>query len=453
MGPGERLVLSPRSPSADAGVSRRISVATDAAASGSCLCSPPSLTPSQLSARRTPTFAGRTWMSDGVRAALCHTPKLLMRSASLPARDVRGGAFCSTLTRSARRSTTDLLSPGGSAASFRLFDGEGGSQASSPKSYRSSLCRSATAAELPSYARSTESWESKLGRPLASDCTSYPSRSTTAASSSWATASCSASQDHMWRELSHDDIRDAQKDSRLVGDEAKAIGRRGRESKGIPWRQIPSFSRTGHLSETGDPHINSDVIRRVNHLQKFKGKSPFSPRLSQGSGASACLGSDAGDAGQPYSSRMRHHAEAAGVSPPPSNRRGSRSPSPSWLVPSLDADSDQVPRSMRRMSSTKRTRDTCPFGIDGPPVVCDARSPRRASPSPLPYRPVAPTSSASPRGGRCTRLDTELRRISIGTQLEPGHRFSLFEVDSHSARRSPSPFTHRSCRRQSPQQR
>jgi len=399
------------------------------------LRSPDSGSHVELSTCRTQGFAGRTWISDGMREALCHTPRL-MRSASMPAKakDVRGGEYRSAL----RRSPRSPVSPSGDGSvTARLFDGGGGSQASAPQSYRSMLCHSpSSAGELPSYARSTESWESKLGRPLASDCT-MRSRST-AASTSWATGSYSASQDHLWIELNHDDVRTPQKEVRLKGEAARAVGRRGRESKGMPWRQIPTYSRSGHLAETGDPQKSAAVLRRISPWQQFKAAGPLSPRLKSDAGAIESL-----SWGGERSESPRHEMSSCRQAATPS-RRVPRSPSPSWTswLDSPDSQAfSEASRPNRRMFHDRNVglRETCPFGTSAPEDV----RPYHSSPSPLPpCRQYPTTSTASPRGGRCERLDRDLHKIHVGTKLEPGYRMNLFEQRfdaTNNKRRSPSP--------------
>mmetsp|Transcript_30311 Transcript_30311/g.69745 ORF Transcript_30311/g.69745 Transcript_30311/m.69745 type:complete len:393 (+) Transcript_30311:89-1267(+) len=377
-----------------------------------------------------------TWISDGVREALCHTPRL-MRSASMPPKDVRGGEFRSALRRSPSP-VKDYHSPrGDGSVTARLFDGDPGSQASAPQSYRSMLCHSpSSTGEMPSYARSTESWESKLGRPLASASTLRRSRSTT--STTAASGSLSAPQDHLWQELNHDDLCAPQKEVRLKGEVARAVGRRGRESKGMPWRQIPTYSRSGHLAETGDPQKSADVLRRISPWQKFKAATALSPRLTSDAGAVESLswGGERSLSPRPELS-CRQAVTPARQTP----RWDHRSPSPSWLDFPDSHVASEASKPSRRLFHETRSREMCPFAMDSPPE--DVRR-WHSSPSPLPpFRQYPPTSASSPRGGRCERLDRDLRKVQVGTKLEPGYRVNLFEqrFDAGSnARRSPSPI-------------
>lgn len=55
--------------------------------------------------------------------------------------------------------------------------------------------------------------------------------------------------DHLWREVFHTE-RDKQKETRLRGSSANAIGHRAKESTGIPWRHLPSYDSSGLLVET-----------------------------------------------------------------------------------------------------------------------------------------------------------------------------------------------------------
>ena len=81
-------------------------------------------------------------------------------------------------------------------------------------------------------------------------------------------------EDHMWRELFHDE-RDVQGVPRLR-EQGKDIGHRGKASLGIPWRQIPSFDRMGMMAETGDPH-HSEAMRRAAAMP-YRKKSEFGTR-------------------------------------------------------------------------------------------------------------------------------------------------------------------------------
>jgi len=73
--------------------------------------------------------------------------------------------------------------------------------------------------------------------------------------------SCAASEDHLWRELFHSEA-DPQKEPKLRGD-GKEIGKRNKESKGIPWRQIPGFDANGRFCESGDPQADAKLINRA----------------------------------------------------------------------------------------------------------------------------------------------------------------------------------------------
>lgn len=64
-------------------------------------------------------------------------------------------------------------------------------------------------------------------------------------------------RDHLWPEIHH---MPEQRVPRLRGEEGKSIGQRGRASNGIPWRQIPAYSATGAMAETGDPHRDLEEI-------------------------------------------------------------------------------------------------------------------------------------------------------------------------------------------------
>lgn len=72
--------------------------------------------------------------------------------------------------------------------------------------------------------------------------------------------------------------------ARLRGD-GEAIGKRGRASLGIPWRQIPVHDGSGQLRLTGDPSYASPVRRKnevvVGQTRKV---STCSPKLGSGQG-------------------------------------------------------------------------------------------------------------------------------------------------------------------------
>lgn len=110
---------------------------------------------------------------------------------------------------------------------------------------------------------------------------SYASEVSASFCSSLRRINCSASEDHLWRELFHEELEE-RKANRLRG-EGKAIGSRGVHSAGIPWRQIPEYDNSGRMSETGDPYSDRRQIVKASGMTEKK-RSQFSPRLSPGLG-------------------------------------------------------------------------------------------------------------------------------------------------------------------------
>jgi len=90
-----------------------------------------------------------------------------------------------------------------------------------------------------------------------------------------------AARDHLWRELFHDEA-DEQQVPRLKG-AGQAIGRRGRASTGMPWRQIPSYDRAGAMGKTGDPHAHPACMRKSAGWQQ-KAQAQFSDQLGSSIG-------------------------------------------------------------------------------------------------------------------------------------------------------------------------
>jgi hypothetical protein len=115
---------------------------------------------------------------------------------------------------------------------------------------------------------------------------SYASEVSASFCSSLRRINCSASEDHLWRELFHEELEE-RKANRLRG-EGKAIGSRGVHSAGIPWRQIPEYDNSGRMSETGDPYNERRQIVKASGMTE-KGKSRFSPRLGPGWGVGELL--------------------------------------------------------------------------------------------------------------------------------------------------------------------
>ena len=72
--------------------------------------------------------------------------------------------------------------------------------------------------------------------------------------------------------------------ARLRGD-GEAIGKRGRASLGIPWRQIPVHDSSGQLRLTSDPSQASPESKKSDAMVCQSRKiSAFSPKLGSGQG-------------------------------------------------------------------------------------------------------------------------------------------------------------------------
>jgi len=115
---------------------------------------------------------------------------------------------------------------------------------------------------------------------------SQNSRAMSARSSRTGQYSERCSEDHLWRELFHDEPDD-RKESRLRG-EGKAIGRRAKDSTGMPWRQIPAYDNSGRLSGTGDPHSDRRNLVKASGMPQKK-RGGFSPMLDNSEGMKELL--------------------------------------------------------------------------------------------------------------------------------------------------------------------
>lgn len=122
------------------------------------------------------------------------------------------------------------------------------------------------------HRRSTSRLESiASASDMGGSCISMRSRSASPRGTSRA-----CSEDHLWRELFHDEVED-RKVGRNHGP-GKVIAARGKSSVGMPWRQIPRYDKSGIMHETGDPHAHQAARSSVPFTSKRPGQ--FSPRIN-----------------------------------------------------------------------------------------------------------------------------------------------------------------------------
>jgi len=125
----------------------------------------------------------------------------------------------------------------------------------------------------------------------------------------------------------------------------EAIGRRGRASLGIPWRQIPSHDRTGMIKETGDPFGSPESKKKEANSQ--------SKKIAQ------CSGKLAGSQG------MKELLDEKRVMAPCMKRSTSVDNHSLSVRRNLfgdgseEASSQKPPR--RSLGPTSPTQDSCPF--------------------------------------------------------------------------------------------
>jgi len=138
-----------------------------------------------------------------------------------------------------------------------------------------------------------------------------------------------------------------EKIKRLRGS-GEAVGRRGRASLGIPWRQIPSHDRTGMLKETGDPFGSPESKKKEAGSQSKK--------------AALCSGKLGGSQG------MKELLSSPETSPKammtPSMRRCTSADPHSCggLRRNLfGGDAQEAPRQRVPRRSVGSTKDSCPF--------------------------------------------------------------------------------------------
>eukprot|EP00929_Paragymnodinium_shiwhaense_P102340 TRINITY_DN65559_c0_g1_i1.p1 TRINITY_DN65559_c0_g1~~TRINITY_DN65559_c0_g1_i1.p1 ORF type:complete len:583 (+),score=101.63 TRINITY_DN65559_c0_g1_i1:211-1959(+) len=290
---GQSSIISPSMPSPSMGLRRCLSERSGTFGLGGLGCGAGLGSPGRVS--RSPSPEGSLVNGCVPRENVdCKQPK---RKALLSARMTNGDSMREALTaappRAARGPRMRSLPPrtcGGwddetsSLASWRTGD------SNRPQSSRSSLLnpehhrdlfRSGSARSVNSESglrslspRSETSWDPRARRPASafsadrSDCSFRSSQAP------------SCAQDHLWRELFHQEA-DERKAARVRG-RGQAIASRGKSSAGIPWRQIPVYDRIGLMSETGDPYYQEHTRNAVAMTSKRKGV--FSPKFQQLSG-------------------------------------------------------------------------------------------------------------------------------------------------------------------------
>lgn len=142
--------------------------------------------------------------------------------------------------------------------------------------------------------------------------------------------------------------------ARLRGD-GEAIGKRGRASLGIPWRQIPVHDGSGQLRLTGDPSYASPV-RRKNEVVVCQTRkvSTCSPKLGSGQGMREIL---------TLSEKTNAVAEKVGTPIASCNEKSEKVPVRN-LFPSEDGEQDRhfsFKPQKKGVSQECNTKDKCPF--------------------------------------------------------------------------------------------
>lgn len=240
-------------------------------------------------------------------------------------------------------------------------------------------------------------------------------------------ASPRCAQDHLWRELFHAEA-DEQRRTRL-NREGEAIGRRGKASSGIPWRQIPSFDEGGRMTGTGDPLRTTEVPKRASAMP-YRKQSMLSTQFWGGGGMKGVLEPvredpktkvSAGDAQvqrgdeTPFSSRdgktslVAQHLQRRYNKQSP---RGAPAVSEGGSISALDRYALDSGRSVvhddpaahftyRQQKSgiqkTYNTKDSCPFSrADGDPEA-------RQTQDPTPHKRLAMSPSPSLVGAATPR--------------------------------------------------
>lgn len=258
---------------------------------------------------------------------------------------------------------------------------------------------------------------SSLGRASSYDPRAKPGSIASEMTSATGRRSPRSAQDHLWRELFHQEA-DERKVAKLRG-AGKAIGSRGKASTGIPWRQIPAYDSGGRLCETGDPYSDRKAIVKASGMGERK-RAQFSPRLEASAGVHELLAPVSencenrpppvqhpnSEAREAWLDAVKRRADAK------YNQVSSRPLKQKQQAPSDVSDDTrslhQEWRHLRRpvsnaavnaVHSGGSTEDSCPFQRDdssgrGSKSMQSTRRVRRGSPTPLRNTEIAASSDA-----------------------------------------------------------
>jgi len=150
-----------------------------------------------------------------------------------------------------------------------------------------------------------------------------------------------------------------EKIQRLRGS-GEAIGRRGRASLGIPWRQIRSHDRTGMLKETGNPLGSPEKKKNETGIQSKK-TAQCSGKLGGSQGMKELLSSP--DSSPKAMSPIMRRSTSADPCSFPVRRR------------LFGGDDQEAPRQRpprRSLGHTGPTKDSCPFFREDSVPKCPA---------------------------------------------------------------------------------
>jgi hypothetical protein len=196
----------------------------------------------------------------------------------------------------------------------------------------------------------------------------------------------------------------------------EAIGRRGRASLGIPWRQIPSHDRVGMLKETGDPFGSPESKKKEAGSQSKK--------------AAQCSGKLGGSQGM---KELLSSPESSPTAMAPSMRRASSAePHPCRVRRNLFGGGDdqeapspyqRLPRTRRSLGHTGSTKESCPFFREDSGPKC---------PTSVEYGPAEKVVE-SRRDYRAFHDHPELHKLASDVPLLRKSMSSLRTVSSHSS--------------------
>lgn len=137
----------------------------------------------------------------------------------------------------------------------------------------------------------------------------------------------------------------------------EAIGRRGRASLGIPWRQIPSHDRTGMIKETGDP-FGSPESKKKEAGSQSKKTAQCSGKLAGSQGMKELLGSPTSE------KRVTSPCMRRSMSMDSSSADFHSFHHLSVCRNLFGGDSEEAPKpkpSRRSLGPASPTKDSCPF--------------------------------------------------------------------------------------------